>query len=144
MQRKIGVFLLVFAALAAFSTAIAHLSCLYFGPQCYSAQMAPPSIIESAKAGTLLAPFGNIFISSLFITMSAYTLSAASLIRRLPLLTLGINTIAFLCTVRGILPLQLWYRYPEKVSHPVLYVGIAWLLVGLACFFGWRLLKVKV
>lgn len=141
MQRKLGVLLLVFVAFTAFSTAIAHLSCILLGPQCYAVQMAPPVIVESAKAGTLLAPIGTVFVSALFGVLGLYALSAAALVRRLPLLSLGINTIAVLCTVRGILPLQLWFRHPEKVSDAVLYTGIVWLLVGLASFFGWRLVK---
>ena len=40
MNTKHGVILLVIAASIAIATALAHLSCIYLGPQCYSAQMA--------------------------------------------------------------------------------------------------------
>ena len=47
--------------------------------------MAPVSVIESAKAGTLLAPLGTIVVSAIFIVFGCYALSGATLIRRLPL-----------------------------------------------------------
>ena len=42
MSTKQGVVLLAIAASIAIATALAHFSCLYFDPQCYSVQMAPP------------------------------------------------------------------------------------------------------
>lgn len=138
MHTKQGVFLLIIVAIIAIATAVAHLSCIYFGPQCYSAQMAPSAIVDSAKSATLLAPLGTIAVSILFVALAAYALSAAQLIRKLPLLNTGIYFIAAICTIRGILPLQLWLRQPNEVSETVLYVGLVWLAVGLCCFFGFR------
>lgn len=136
-----GVVFLLIAALIAITTGIAHLSCIYFGPECYAAQMAPTIIVESAKAETMLAPIAAIFISSLFIVLGCYALSAAKIICKLPFLRFGIYTTAFVCTIRGILPLQLWYRYPDKVSDIILYIGLVWLLTGLLYFFGFRAIR---
>lgn len=130
MNTQYGVILLALAAAIAMTTAVAHLSCIYFGPVCYVAQMAPMSIVESAKAGTFLAPFATVFVSAIFIVLGLYALSGAQLIRRLPLLSLGIYTIATLCIVRGVLPLQLWFRHPDKVNDTVFYVGLVWLITG--------------
>jgi hypothetical protein len=143
MSAKQGIVLLVIAALIAVATAFAHLSCIYFGPQCYSAQMAPSSIVESAKENTLLAPLATIFVSAIFILLASCALSGARLIRRLPLLNYGIYTIAFLSIVRGILPLQLWLRHPDKVTEIVLFVGIVWLAVGLCYLFGYKAVNGK-
>ena len=138
MNSKHGVILLTLAALIAICTGLAHLSCIYFGPECYAAQLAPPIIVESAKAGTFLAPLGAIFASAIYILLGCYALSGAKIIRKLPLLKFGIYTIAFVCIVRGILPLQLWLRQPDKVSDAVFYTGIVWLIAGLLYFFGFR------
>jgi hypothetical protein len=138
LSHQKGIILLVIAAFIAISTAFAHLSCIYFGPQCYSAQMAPASIVQSAQEGTLLAPLGTVFVSAIFIVFGGYALSGAGLIRRLPLISMGIYSIALVSVIRGILPLQLYLRHPEKVSMPVLYVGIVWLLVGMFYFSGYR------
>ena len=140
VNRKASI-MMVLAATVAIVTAFAHLSCIYFGPQCYSVQMAPSSIVQSAQAGTLLAPIGTIIVSAIFILFGCYALSGAGLIGRLPLLSIGIYAIAAACIIRGLLPIQLFIRHPEKVSMPVLNVGIIWLIVGLLYFFGYRAAK---
>lgn len=147
MTAKFGILLLALAAVIAMGTAAAHLSCIYFGPQCYTAQMAPTHIVESAINGTYLAPIGTIFVSAIFIILGLYALAGtgisnkiiAKLIDILPLVNHAIYTIALLCIIRGILPLQLWLRHPEKVNDIVFYVGIVWLLTGLLYLIGYRI-----
>lgn len=143
MSPKLGVIMLLVGALVATFTAAAHLSCIYFGPTCYSAQMAPPIIIESAKAGTLIAPLGTIAVSGIFLIFACYALSGANLIRKLPLLRFGVYAIATACVIRGILPLQLWLRHPEKVTNDVLLVGLVWLAVGLCYGIGFYSIRRK-
>ncbi len=147
MKPQIGIVFLVFAALIAIGTALAHLSCIYFGPQCYAAQMAPEIIVKSAINGTYLAPIGTIFASGIFVVLGLYALAGlgmtnnpvGKLLDKLPLINYAIYTIATLCIIRGILPLQLWLRYPEKISDVVFYVGIVWLVAGLLYLFGYRI-----
>jgi hypothetical protein len=143
VKSKLGVTLLVLAALMAMSTAFAHLSCIYFGPKCYAAQMAPALIVESAINGTYLAPIGTILASGIFVVLGLYALSAAGftgkLLSKLPLVSYAIYTIATLCIIRGILPLQLWLRHPDKITDVVLTVGLVWLIAGLCYLFGYRL-----
>lgn len=143
VKQRIGYLFLVIAAFIAVSTAAAHMSCIYFGPECYAAQMAPPQIVESAKNGTYLAPIGTTFVSLIFVMLGLYALSGANVIRRLPLLKLGIYTIATLCIIRGILPLQLWARHPDRVNDVVFYTGIVWLATGLLYLFGYKMFAVK-
>jgi hypothetical protein len=139
VKSKIGVTLLVLAAFIAMATAIAHMSCIFLGPECYSAQMAPSIIVESAINGTYLAPVGTVIASSIFAVLGLYALSGAGVIRKLPLLKYVIYVVAALCIIRGILPLQLWLRHPDKVNDIVLYTGIVWFLTGLLFLFGYRL-----
>jgi hypothetical protein len=139
LKSKIGAIFLVLAALIAIATAVAHMSCIYLGPECYAAQMAPPQIVESAKNGTYLAPVGTVFASSIFIVLGLYALSGAGIFRKLPLLKFGIYTIGILCIIRGILPLQLWIRHPDKVNDIVFYTGIVWLVTGLLYLTGYRM-----
>jgi len=143
MKSKLGILLLVLAALIAMATGAAHLSCIYFGPQCYADQMAPAIIVESAVNGTYLAPIGTMFASGIFIVLGLYALAGAGftgkILDKLPLVNYAIYTIATLCIVRGILPLQFWLRHPNKVSDIVLYVGIVWLIAGLLYLFGYRM-----
>ncbi len=136
MKPKVGILFLVLAALISTGTAIAHLSCLYFGPECYAVQMAPTFLVESAKNGTYLAPVLNIFVSTIFLIWGIYALSAARIIRKLPLMKLAIYAIATVCIIRGILPLQLWLRFPERVNDVAIIVGIIWLMTGLFYLIG--------
>jgi hypothetical protein len=139
VKSKIGVILLVLAAFIAMGTAVAHLSCIFLGPECYAAQMAPPQIIESAKNGTYFAPIGTVFASALFVVLGLYALSGAGIIRKLPLLKYAVYAVATLCIIRGILPLQLWLRHPDTVNDIVFYTGIVWLVTGLLFLFGYRM-----
>jgi hypothetical protein len=145
--RQVGVVFLVLAALVAMGTAAAHLSCIYLGPECYAAQMAPQQIVESAINGTYLAPVGTVFASGIFVVLGLYALSGAGftgmLIDKLPLVNYAIYTIATLCIIRGVLPLQLWLRHPEKVNDTVFYVGIVWLVTGLLYLVGYRICSAK-
>ena len=147
MKRQTGVVFLVLAALVAMGTAAAHLSCIYLGPKCYVAQMAPPQIVESAINGTYLAPIGTVFSSGIFVILGLYALSGAGftgkLIDKLPLVNYAIYAIATLCIIRGLLPLQLWLRHPEKVNDTVFYVGIVWLMTGLLYLVGYRICSTK-
>lgn len=136
LQAKLGIVALVIAAAIAIMTAIAHLSCLFLGPACYSIQMAPEQVVESAKMGTLLAPLGTVFVAFIFISFGLYALSAAKLFYPLPKVKLIVHLIGFACVIRGILPIQLWLRKPEKITEPVLYVGIVWLVVGIFYLLG--------
>ena len=138
---RIGKLLLLIGSAAFVLTALAHLSCIHFGPQCYATQMAPEVIVESAKANTLLAPLATIGVAIIFLVLAGFGLSAAKSIPRLPMLTTGIYTIAVVCIIRGLLPLQLWIRHPHKVNDIVFYVGVAWLVTGLFYGIGYRLLK---
>ena len=141
MRNKIGVVLLLLAASIAILTAVAHLSCIFLGAQCYEAQMAPLIIVQSAQAGTLLAPLATVVIAAVFILLGCYALSGARLIKQLPLLSVGIYAISAVCILRGILPIQLWFRHPNKVTAVVLAIGLAWLFVGLCYLLGYKALK---
>ncbi|WP_133406862.1 hypothetical protein [Parashewanella tropica] len=134
----LGRFSLILVAVIAFSVAIAHASCIFFDEQCYSMQMAPEQIIESAKAGTLLAPISAIIAGGIFAVIGLYILSAAGIVRRLPLLKPVVMTIAVVCIIRGLLPIQLWIRKPELVSEGILFIGLVWLFCGLLIYFGQR------
>ena len=143
MNAKTGFALLLIAATIAFATALAHLSCIFLGPECYSAQMAPPVVVESAKANTLLAPVGTVIVSAIFGVLGCYALSGAKLLPRLPLLNIGIYAIATVCIIRGLLPLQYWLRFPDRVDTDVLIVGLVWLFVGLCYVLGFRAVATK-
>ena len=132
-KGKIALFI---GALIAFITAIAHLSCIFLGAECFEAQLAPPEMIESAKAGTWLAPVLTIVASSLFILCGLFALSAAGIIKKIPLTFFALPVIAILCTIRGLATIPLSFAFPEMVSTYSLLSGFIWFLVGVLYAFG--------
>ena len=100
--------------------------------------MAPPELVLSATNGTLLAPLATVVVAALFILCACYGLSAANILQRLPLLSLGIYSIAAVCLVRGVATLPLSFLFPDMVSVFSIFAGMLWLLVGLLFLFGYR------
>ena len=144
MKLNFGILFLVMAALIAIATAVAHLSCIYFGPECYSVQMAPPFVVKWAQEGSYLAPLAAVVVSSVFIVMGLYALSGAGLIRRLPLLKLGLYTISAVCIIRGLLGMQLWLRHQKQIDVSIFYAGVVWFIAGLLFLFGCRMNSSKL
>lgn len=138
-----GPIALTAAALIATATALAHTSCIFLGPACYKAQMAPPVIVQSALEGSLVAPLATTFIASLFILCALYALSGASYIKPLPLLKLGLATISGLCLVRGFCTLPLSLLYPEMISSYGLLAGMVWFFCGILFGYGYLYVRSK-
>ena len=136
MNEKYGKFLLFLVAIIAIGTAIAHMSCILLGPECYAVQMAPPEIIQSAENETLLAPLSTSFISLLFIIIALYSLSSAGVIKRLPLLSVGVYIISILCIIRGVVTIPSSFVFPDMVSTFSISAGIVWFTTGVIFFVG--------
>ena len=135
-HSKATIALLGAAAIAAI-TAVAHLSCIFFGPTCYEAQMAPPQIIQSSIDGTLLAPIGTIFVSLLFLSCALFAISGAGYIKKLPLLNKALLCISVLCILRGLMTIPLSFLFPEMVSSFSITAGCTWFIAGSLYFYGY-------
>ena len=137
-KNKVGLLFLSIVAGIAILTAIAHISCVFIGENCYRSQLAPEVIIQSAVNGTLLAPVGTIFISFLFLLCAIYALSAANLIIKLPLLKTAMYSISILCIFRGLATIPLSLTYQEMVSGFSIIEGATWFVSGVLFFLGFR------
>lgn len=137
-KNKVGLLFLSIVAGIAILTAIAHISCVFIGENCYRSQLAPEVIIQSAVNGTLLAPVGTTFISLLFLLCAIYALSAANLIIKLPLLKTAMYSISILCIFRGLATIPLSLTYPEMVSGFSIIAGATWFVSGVLFFLCFR------
>jgi hypothetical protein len=135
MSKK-GKISLLIGALIALITAISHTSCIFLGPHCFAAQMAPPELVESAAAGTWLAPVSTLIISGSFLLCSFFTLSAIGIIKKLPFTYLALVSIAALCVLRGLGTIPLSFMFPEMVSKFSLIAGFIWFIAGLLYWYG--------
>ena len=136
MPKTLAMCLLILAAGIAFFTAIAHISCIFLGPQCFEYQLAPEAIVASAQQGTWLAPVGTLVVSGIFAIWGGYGLAAAGLLRPLPFQHAITWLIAVVCIVRGLLGIQLWLRKPELVSEFANISSWIWFFTGVLFLLG--------
>lgn len=134
IRNRLAKWGLAFCALMGVVTAIAHLTCLVLGPECFKAQLAPASLVASAEAGTLFAPLATVSVSLLFLLASAYALSAMGVIPLLPLTTTALAVLAVLCTLRGLATIPLAFLLSDLMTPFSFVAGSIWLLVGI--FYG--------
>ncbi|CAM4249600.1 hypothetical protein [Pseudoalteromonas byunsanensis] len=134
---KLVKYSLLFCAMIAILTAIAHLSCIYFGAQCYRAQLAPTAIINSAIQGTWLAPVTTVILSLIFLMCAMYALAGANIIRVLPLQSLALISLAVICTLRGLVAIPLSIMYWQQVTEFSMLASLLWFLCGCGYAIGW-------
>jgi TRAP-type C4-dicarboxylate transport system permease large subunit len=98
--RRANPWLLSGAAATALA-ALAHLACIAMGPSAYLAMGAGPRMAELAEAGHWYPPAITVVIAGMLSVWSAYALSGAGLIRRLPLLRTVLAAITAVFLLRG-------------------------------------------
>jgi hypothetical protein len=92
---------LLSAAAATALAALAHLACIAIGPTAYLTMGAGPRMAELAEAGHWYPPVITVVIAGMLFVWSAYALSGAGLIRRLPLLRTILIAITAVFLLRG-------------------------------------------
>lgn len=102
-------YLLLCGIAAALGSAL-HIAILFGGPAWYEFFGAPRGLVEMARAGNIRAPISCLIIAAFLALLAAYAFSGGGLIRRLPLLRLGLALIASVLILRGLLfaPLIIW------------------------------------
>jgi hypothetical protein len=126
------------AALATVGVLI-HLAALVAGPAWFAFFGAPPAVVESARAGTWLAPVGALVIAGLMALCAAYAVSALGLIRRLPLLRHGLAAMGFVCLIRALAWLPLALKQPELFNTFEVVAALVWGLAGVGFMVGVRM-----
>jgi len=101
----------------AFVGAVIHLAIPVGGPDWYLYFGAPPELAAMAKAGSIRPLVFCLAIALVLLVCSAYACSGLGLIRRLPLLRLGLAGIGSALVVRGLafVPLAIWS--PDYLSR---------------------------
>jgi hypothetical protein len=82
--------------------AAAHLACVIGGPRWYAAMGAPPGYVRAAERGAWAPALVTIGIAAVLALWSAYALSGAGVIGRLPLLRLALLGITAVYLARGL------------------------------------------
>ena len=141
-------YLLLFASLLAFAGAIIQ-AAIGFVPEWSAAVGAGDELTSNPS---LLLALG-LLMALVFAVCGLYGLSGAGLIRRLPLLRLGLFVIGLVCTLNGVplifrLPALLGLRpSPQPIPFSFVISSLVFLTVGLGYLTGlaadWKRLRLK-
>ena len=131
------------AAIIALIGVIIHIAAIFGGTSWYIYFGAPPSVVESARNGTWLAPVSTLIITSLMAICAAYAFSALGVVRRLPFLRTGLAGMAIICLLRSLVLWPLMINHPELRNTAEVVGSIVWGFAGLGFMSGWRLVQLN-
>ena len=128
--------------------ALLHVAIIFGGAPAYRYFGAGEEMAELATNGSVLPALLTLFLAMIFTLWGLYAFSGAGLMRRLPLLRLGLILIAGVYTLRGIgvIPQVVWMVVsPQSVAPREIVFSLASLFVGIAYLVGilssWERLK---
>lgn len=127
--------------------ALLHIGCIAFGAPWYRLFGAPPVIVRAVEQGAAWPHLATLAIAAVLGIWAAYAFSGAGLIRRLPLLRLGLVVISAIYLWRSLdLPIAL-VVIPEAVSPFVIWssliVAVYALCYSIGTWQAWRTLGSK-
>lgn len=127
---------LLAAAAATALAALAHLACIAIGPAAYLAMGAGPRMAELAEAGHWYPPTITVVIAGMLFVWSAYALSGAGVIRRLPLLRTILVAVTAVFLLRGFARPVLEPRFPGNSDTFWFWSSAICLAIGLMFAIG--------
>lgn len=118
------------AAISVFGVLI-HVAAIIGGPSWYQFFGAPPQIVDSARAGTLLAPISTTCIALLMGVCAAYAYSALGLLRRLPLMGIMLAGMAAVCILRALVLVPVAFINPQLINLFEIIAAVIWGMAGI-------------
>ena len=140
-MKRTAFFWVHLAAYIALAGAFIHVAAIAGGPDWYAFFGAPPSVVESARAGTWLAPLSTSAIAAAMALCGLYAFSALGVIRRLPLLRLMLAGMATVCLLRALILVPLAVKHPELLTSFNVIAALAWGVAGLGFALGWGIAR---
>jgi len=127
------------AILIATAGVVIHVGAIFAGPTWFAFFNAPPAVLASAHAGTWLAPVSASAIAGLMALCALYAASALGLVRRVPLLRLGLAGMATICIMRASLLPLLAIGHPELRNTFEVISALIWGAAGVGLAVGFKL-----
>ena len=119
--------------------ALLHLAIIAGGPDWYRFFGAGEEMARAAERGSPVPALITAGIAAILAIWAAYAFSGAGLLRRLPLLRLGLVTISAIYVARGLAPLPIFFTNPRLIDGFTLWSSAIVLVYGLAYAIGtWR------
>lgn len=130
---------LIGGSLLSGAAAALHVAIIFGGSAWYRFFGAGERMARAAEWGSLRPLIITLVIVMLLLIASAYALSGAGALRRLPLLRTGLVTISLVYLVRALAPLPILLFRPESMSSFVLWSSLIVLAYGLVHAIGtWK------
>lgn len=126
---------LLAAAAASAAAALAHLACIAIGPKPYLLLGAGPGMAAAAARGDARAALLTAAIALILLGWAAYALSAAGLIRRLPLRRTALVAICAVLLLRGLVPLLAPGLLPPNTNSATFWLVSSLLCTGMGLLF---------
>ena len=140
MTMKFARALVVLAVLIALAGVIIHIGALFAGSWLIFFN-APPSVVVSFNAGTLLAPVSCLVIAGLMGMCGYYAASVVGLVPRPLFQQLGLAVMASACLIRALLLPALAVYHPELRNAFEVWAAIVWGFAGLGLAVGFVLAR---
>jgi hypothetical protein len=107
-----------------------HIGAILGGPSWFEFFGAPPVVVESARAGTLLAPLGSAIIAALMALCAFLAFSALGFVRTVPLLRPMLGLVACVTLLRGLAIVPIAILKPELINTFEVVAAIVWGVAG--------------
>ena len=127
----------VLGAIGVFIGAIVHVVGLIGGPDWIAFLGAPTWAVESARNGTWIAPVGTLAIAGLLCFWSAYALSGAHILRKLPFLKPILGITAFILIARGVIFLPLLPKWDWSMPLNAFHGFLSFYILGLGVLYAY-------
>lgn len=137
MERTLNRFLVAGAALGVLA-ALLHLGCIVFGAPWYRFLGGGERMAQLDLAGHWYPPAATLAIAAMLLVWSAYALSGAGAIRRLPLTRLALCAITGVYLLRGVAFVPLMAYFPGNSTTFWFWSSAICLVFGLIHLVGLR------
>lgn len=136
VMKQLSNWWVLLAMLIATAGALIHVAAVFGGPSWFMFFNAPPSVVASAREGTLLAPVSSLIIATLMALCTLYAGSVLGLIRRPPLQRVGLASMATICLLRALILVPLAIGHPELRNTFEFVSAIIWFAAGVGFAVG--------
>lgn len=113
--------------------ALLHLVALVGGPAWIGFVGAPPAIVDSARAGTWLAPVTTLGIGAILAVGAGYAFAGAGWLRRLPFMIWVLRIVAFVLILRGLMVVPMAARANFAAAFDAFHVAASAFVLAIGC-----------
>ena len=127
---------LIFGGMLSVIAALLHVAIIIGGPDWYRFFGAGEGMAVMAEAGSWYPPIITSGIAIILFTWALYAFSGAGIIRKLPLLKLGLVVISLIYLIRGLAIIPAYFFMPEILDNFLIWSSLICLGYGASYSIG--------